>query len=126
MPPSGHNLPLRLALLDIWYRNFCHLGSRCIAPYSHGLRRLAAYLQQLEMESNGKRVTHAGQCLTTPTAPIVWGEPGTNGQHAFFQLLHQGQDVVPVEFIVARAAAANTWARTSTAWSSTPLPRPRR
>lgn len=100
--PIGHNLPLRLALLDIWYRNFCHLGSRCIAPYSHGLRRLAAYLQQLEMESNGKRVTHAGQCLTTPTAPIVWGEPGTNGQHAFFQLLHQGQDVVPVEFIVAR------------------------
>ena len=58
--PIGHNLPLRLALLDIWYRNFCHLGSRCIAPYSHGLRRLAAYLQQLEMESNGKRVTHAG------------------------------------------------------------------
>ena len=100
--PIGHNLPLRLALLDIWYRNFCHLGSRCIAPYSHGLRRLAAYLQQLEMESNGKRVTHAGQCLSTPTAPIVWGEPGTNGQHAFFQLLHQGQDVVPVEFIVAR------------------------
>ena len=101
--PMAQNLPLRLALLDIWYRNFCHLGNRCIAPYSHGLRRLAAYLQQLEMESNGKRVTHDGQCLRVPTAPIVWGEPGTNGQHAFFQLLHQGQDVVPVEFIVARS-----------------------
>ncbi len=96
------NLPLRLALLDVWYRNFCGLGNRCIAPYSHGLRRLAAYLQQLEMESNGKRVTHSGQALTTPTAAMVWGEPGTNGQHAFFQLLHQGQDVVPVEFIVAK------------------------
>ena len=100
--PLERNLPVRLGLLDVWYRNFHGFSSRCIAPYSHGLRRLSAYLQQLEMESNGKRVTHAGQCLTTPTAPIVWGEPGTNGQHAFFQLLHQGQDVVPVEFIVAR------------------------
>lgn len=100
--PPAQNLPLRLALLDIWYRNFCGFGSRCIAPYSHGLRRLAAYLQQLEMESNGKSVTRQGQALTMPTAPIVWGEPGTNGQHAFFQLLHQGQEVIPVEFIVAR------------------------
>ena len=98
----AQNLPLRLALLDIWYRNFCQLSNRCIAPYSHGLRRLAAYLQQLEMESNGKSVTRDGQPLPIPTAPMVWGEPGTNGQHAFFQLLHQGQEVVPVEFIVAR------------------------
>ena len=100
--PMAQNLPLRLGLLDVWYRNFCGLGSRCIAPYSHGLRRLTAYLQQLEMESNGKAVTRDGQPLAAPTAPIVWGEPGTNGQHAFFQLLHQGQEVVPVEFIVAR------------------------
>lgn len=100
--PMAQNLPLRLGLLDVWYRNFCGLGSRCIAPYSHGLRRLTAYLQQLEMESNGKAVTRDGRTLAVPTAPIVWGEPGTNGQHAFFQLLHQGQEVVPVEFIVAR------------------------
>ena len=96
------NLPLRLGLLDVWYRDFCGLTSRCIAPYSHGLRRLPAYLQQLEMESNGKGVTRDGQALAVPTAPVIWGEPGTNGQHAFFQMLHQGQDVVPVEFIAVR------------------------
>jgi len=96
------NLPLRLGLLDVWYRDFCGLSSRCIAPYSHGLRRLTAYLQQLEMESNGKGVTRDGQTLPVRTAPVIWGEPGTNGQHAFFQMLHQGQDVIPVEFIALR------------------------
>ena len=96
------NLPLRLGLLDVWYRDFCGFSSRCIAPYSHGLRRLTAYLQQLEMESNGKRVTLDGQTLPVRTAPVIWGEPGTNGQHAFFQMLHQGQDVIPVEFIALR------------------------
>ncbi|MCD6662238.1 MAG: glucose-6-phosphate isomerase [Comamonas sp.] len=96
------NLPLRLGLMDVWYRDFCGLASRCIAPYSHGLRRLPAYLQQLEMESNGKGVTREGRPLHVPTAPVIWGEPGTNGQHAFFQMLHQGQDVVPVEFIAVR------------------------
>lgn len=96
------NLPVRLGLLDVWNRNFCGFGSRCIAPYSHGLRRLTAYLQQLEMESNGKRVTRTGELLSVATAPIVWGEPGTNGQHAFFQMLHQGPDVIPVEFIALR------------------------
>ncbi|QXL83429.1 glucose-6-phosphate isomerase [Comamonas sp. NLF-1-9] len=100
--PPETNLPLRLGLLDVWYRDFCGLGSRCIAPYSHGLRRLPAYLQQLEMESNGKGVTRDGRALAVATAPVLWGEPGTNGQHAFFQMLHQGQDVVPVEFIAAR------------------------
>jgi glucose-6-phosphate isomerase len=100
--PLEGNLPVRLGLLDVWYRNFCSFGSRCIAPYSHGLRRLTAYLQQLEMESNGKGVTAEGQVLPVPTAPVVWGEPGTNGQHAFFQMLHQGQDVIPVEFIALR------------------------
>ena len=100
--PLATNLPVRLGLLDVWYRNFCGLGSRCIAPYSHGLRRLTAYLQQLEMESNGKSVTTDGRPLAVPTAPVVWGEPGTNGQHAFFQMLHQGQDVIPVEFIALR------------------------
>ncbi|MDR0225384.1 MAG: glucose-6-phosphate isomerase [Burkholderiaceae bacterium] len=96
------NLPLRLGLLDVWYRDFCGFSSRCIAPYSHGLRRLTAYLQQLEMESNGKGVTRDGQSLPVRTAPVIWGEPGTNGQHAFFQMLHQGQDVIPVEFIALR------------------------
>ncbi|WP_211233743.1 glucose-6-phosphate isomerase [Comamonas composti] len=100
--PAEKNLPLRLGLLDVWYRDFCGLGSRCIAPYSHGLRRLTAYLQQLEMESNGKGVTRDGLSLKQPTAPVIWGEPGTNGQHAFFQMLHQGQDVIPVEFIALR------------------------
>ncbi|MPM75919.1 Glucose-6-phosphate isomerase [bioreactor metagenome] len=100
--PLENNLPVRLGLLDIWYRNFCQFSSRCIAPYSHGLRRLTAYLQQLEMESNGKRINKNGVRLSVPTAPVIWGEPGTNGQHAFFQMLHQGQDVIPVEFIALR------------------------
>ena len=100
--PLEHNLPVRLGLLDVWYRNFHGLTSRCIAPYSHGLRRLSAYLQQLEMESNGKGVDWQGRALPYATAPVVWGEPGTNGQHAFFQMLHQGSDTIPVEFIVLR------------------------
>ncbi|MBP7607178.1 MAG: glucose-6-phosphate isomerase [Giesbergeria sp.] len=100
--PLERNLPVRLGLLDIWYRNFHGFTSRCIAPYSHGLRRLSAYLQQLEMESNGKGVDWQGRALPFATAPVVWGEPGTNGQHAFFQMLHQGSDTIPVEFIVLR------------------------
>lgn len=100
--PLETNLPVRLGLLDVWYRNFCHFSSRCIAPYSHGLRRLTAYLQQLEMESNGKSINKNGARLSAPTAPVIWGEPGTNGQHAFFQMLHQGPDVIPVEFIALR------------------------
>lgn len=100
--PLQENLPVRLGLLDIWYRDFCDFSSRCIAPYSHGLRRLTAYLQQLEMESNGKSVTRDGHELSVATSPVIWGEPGTNGQHAFFQMLHQGPDVIPVEFIALR------------------------
>jgi len=103
--PLERNLPVRLALLDVWYRNFLGFGSRSIAPYHSGLRRLPAYLQQLEMESNGKRVDRQGRPLPFATSPVVWGEPGTNGQHAYFQMLHQGTDVVPVEFIAVRQAA---------------------
>ena len=99
-----HNLPVRLGLLDVWYRNFQGFASRCLAPYHHGLRRLPAYLQQLEMESNGKRVDLAGQALPFGTAPVVWGEPGSNGQHAFFQMLHQGTDVIPLEIIAVTQA----------------------
>lgn len=98
----AHNLPLQLGLLDVWYRNFLGFSSRSVAPYHQGLRRLPAYLQQLEMESNGKSVDHAGEPLPFATSPVVWGEAGTNGQHAYFQMLHQGTDVVPVEFIAVR------------------------
>ena len=97
-----HNLPVRLGLLDLWYRNFHGFSSRNIAPYHSALRRLPAYLQQLEMESNGKRVDAAGDALPYGTAPVLWGEPGTNGQHAYFQMLHQGSDVVPVEFVAVK------------------------
>ncbi len=98
------NLPVRLALLDLWYRNFHGFSSRSIAPYHSALRRLPAYLQQLEMESNGKRVDGTGQALPYGTSPVLWGEPGTNGQHAYFQMLHQGTDVVPLEFVAVKKA----------------------
>ena len=100
-----YNLPVRLGLLDVWYRNFQGFTSRSIAPYSSALRRLPAYLQQLEMESNGKRVDSQGQALPFETAPVLWGEPGTNGQHAYFQMLHQGTSVVPVEFVAIKKAS---------------------
>jgi len=98
----AQNLPLVLGLLDVWYRNFHGFASRSVAPYHQGLARLPAYLQQLEMESNGKCVDEAGAPLPYATSPVVWGEPGTNGQHAYFQMLHQGTDVVPVEFIAVK------------------------
>ena len=100
--PLECNLPVRLALLDVWYRNFHGFTSRSIAPYHSALRRLPAYLQQLEMESNGKRVDTCGKALPFATAPVLWGEPGTNGQHAYFQMLHQGTEVVPVEFVAVK------------------------
>ncbi|MEO7392121.1 MAG: glucose-6-phosphate isomerase [Ramlibacter sp.] len=103
--PLERNLPVRLGLLDIWNRNFHGFASRSIAPYHSALRRLPAYLQQLEMESNGKRVDAEGRALSVSTAPVLWGEPGTNGQHAYFQMLHQGTEVVPVEFIAVRRPA---------------------
>ncbi|MGE0496785.1 MAG: glucose-6-phosphate isomerase [Ramlibacter sp.] len=103
--PLAQNLPMQLGLLDVWYRNFHGFSSRCIAPYHSALQRLPAYLQQLEMESNGKRVDLNGDALEAQTAPVLWGEPGTNGQHAYFQMLHQGTDVVPVEFVAVRQAA---------------------
>ncbi|MED5622224.1 glucose-6-phosphate isomerase [Ideonella sp. BN130291] len=102
--PLERNLPVQLGLLDLWYRNFHGFTSRGVAPYHQGLKRLPAYLQQLEMESNGKSVDLAGEPLPYATSPVVWGEPGTNGQHAFFQMLHQGTDVIPVEFIAVKHA----------------------
>jgi glucose-6-phosphate isomerase len=100
--PAQQNLPLLLGLIDVWYRNFHGFSSRSVAPYHQGLRRLPAYLQQLEMESNGKCVDLDGQPLPYATSPVVWGEPGTNGQHAYFQMLHQGTDVIPVEFVLVK------------------------
>jgi glucose-6-phosphate isomerase len=105
--PAARNLPMRLGLVDVWYRNFHGFTSRSIAPYHSALRRLPAYLQQLEMESNGKRVDAHGQALPFGTSPVLWGEPGTNGQHAYFQMLHQGTDVVPLEFIAVKKPAHN-------------------
>jgi glucose-6-phosphate isomerase len=100
--PLETNLPAQLGLLDVWHRNFHQFTSRSVAPYHQGLKRLPAYLQQLEMESNGKCVDLAGQPLPYGSSPVVWGEPGTNGQHAYFQMLHQGTDVIPVEFIAVK------------------------
>jgi glucose-6-phosphate isomerase len=103
--PLARNLPVLLGLLDVWYRNFHGYTSRSVAPYHQGLKRLPAYLQQLEMESNGKCVDIDGRALPFDTSPVVWGEPGTNGQHAYFQMLHQGSDVIPVEFIAVKTPA---------------------
>jgi len=100
--PLAQNLPVRLGLLDVWYRNFHGFTSRSVAPYHCALKRYPAYLQQLEMESNGKRVDANGETLPYGTSPAIWGEPGTNGQHAYFQMLHQGTDVVPVEFVAVK------------------------
>jgi glucose-6-phosphate isomerase len=99
--PLERNLPVLLALAGVWHRDALGYPARAILPYDQRLARFPAYLQQLDMESNGKRVTRAGQPVSCPTGPLVFGEPGTNGQHAFFQLLHQGTEVVPVDFLVA-------------------------
>jgi glucose-6-phosphate isomerase len=96
------NLPVLMGLLGVWHRNACGYPSRAIIPYDQRLSRFPAYLQQLDMESNGKRVTMSGEPVRADTGPIVWGEPGTNGQHAFFQLLHQGTGVIPIEFLIAK------------------------
>ncbi|MFC0210617.1 glucose-6-phosphate isomerase [Chelativorans intermedius] len=99
--PMLENMPVLLGLIGFWHRAICGYPSRAVIPYDQRLLRLPAYLQQLDMESNGKRVTLDGEPVSMPTGPLVWGEPGTNGQHAFFQLLHQGTDIIPVEFILA-------------------------
>jgi glucose-6-phosphate isomerase len=99
--PLAENMPVLLALVGIWHRNACAYPTRAVLPYDQRLARLPAYLQQLDMESNGKRVTLDGHPVARATGPVVWGEPGTNGQHAFFQLIHQGTDVIPCEFLVA-------------------------
>lgn len=97
--PLERNVPVLMALLGVWYSGVLGAHSKAVVPYSHELRRFPAFLQQLDMESNGKSVRVDGRPVALPTAPVVWGEPGTNGQHAFFQMLHQGTHLVPVDFI---------------------------
>ena len=93
------NMPLLMALIGIWNHNFLGLPTLAILPYSQALSRFPAHLQQCDMESNGKSITRQGNSVRWQTGPVVWGEPGTNGQHAFYQLLHQGTEIVPAEFI---------------------------
>jgi len=97
--PFEANLPVLLGLVGIWYDDFFEAETQAILPYSQYLARFPAYLQQLDMESNGKSVDLAGHPVTMQTGPVVWGQPGTNGQHAFYQLLHQGTKLVPADFI---------------------------
>ena len=97
--PLERNLPVLLGLIGIWYRNFFGSQSYLVAPYSEALHYLPSYLQQLEMESNGKSARLDGAFVDYPTSAVTWGEPGTNGQHAFFQMLHQGPTIVPIDFI---------------------------
>jgi glucose-6-phosphate isomerase len=104
--PLEANLPVLLGLLGVWYRDFGDAQTHAVLPYAEDLRELPAYLQQLEMESNGKRVDRDGAPVGCPTAPVVWGAPGTESQHAFHQLLHQGTALVPADFIVAARPAA--------------------
>ncbi len=97
--PIAENMPVMLALVGVWNRNFQGIGAHAVLPYDQHLLRLPAYLQQADMESNGKRISVDGAAVTHETGPIIFGEPGTNGQHAFYQLLHQGTDIVSADFI---------------------------
>ncbi len=97
--PLNTNVPVLLAMIEIWYRSFYGAATKAVLPYDQYLRRFAAYLQQCDMESNGKSVDRDGNRVEYSTGPVLWGEPGTNGQHAFFQLIHQGTDLVPCDFI---------------------------
>jgi len=121
--PLEGNLPVILGLIGVWYANFWNAASIAVLPYAQDLARLAAYLQQADMESNGKGVTRDGKPTETLTGPILWGEAGTNGQHAFYQLIHQGTHLIPCDFILAaqddgpfpdhhRLLAANCFAQT--------------
>lgn len=121
--PDEENVPLVMALIGVYHRNVCGYDSHAVLPYDQHLHRFAAYLQQLDMESNGKRIGLDGNGVDHETGPIVWGEPGTNGQHAFYQLIHQGTTVIPADFIIAANAnnpvgdhhqklAANAFAQT--------------
>jgi len=102
--PLERNMPVVMAMLGIWYNNFFGAETQAVLPYDQCLSRFPAYLQQADMESNGKRVDRDGNRAEYPTGPVVWGEPGTNGQHAFFQLLHQGTRLIPADFLIPLAS----------------------
>jgi glucose-6-phosphate isomerase len=104
--PLERNIPVLMALLGVLYRNVWGFSTQAVIPYDQRMARFPAYLQQLEMESNGKAATLSGAKTFVATAPVVWGEPGTNGQHAFFQMLHQGTEIVPIDFLVAAEPTA--------------------
>ena len=106
--PPAENVPMLMGLLNVWYVNFYHAASHAVLPYAQYLHRFAAYLQQLTMESNGKSVRWDGSPVTTATGEIFWGEPGTNGQHAFYQLIHQGTRLIPADFIAVANPAHPT------------------
>ena len=103
--PLERNVPALMGLLNVWYVNFFKAGSHAVLPYAQYLHRFAAYLQQLTMESNGKGVRTDGSPVTTETGEVFWGEPGTNGQHAFYQLIHQGTQLIPADFIAVATPA---------------------
>ena len=111
-----------MALIGVWHRNIWGFSSQAVIPYDQRLARFPAYLQQLDMESNGKSVMRDGTPSPRATGPIVFGEPGTNSQHAFFQLLHQGTEIIPVDFLVA---ARPTEADDHTTPCSSPIASPR-
>ena len=98
--PLEQNMPVIMALLGVWYNNFFHCDSQAILPYDQGMNRFPAYLQQADMESNGKFIDREGNKVQCETGPIIWGEPGTNGQHAFYQLIHQGNKLIPCDFMM--------------------------
>ena len=104
--PLERNIPVLMALIGVWHRDVFGFATHAVIPYDQRLARFPAYLQQLDMESNGKSVDLSGSRVSRATAPVVWGEPGTNGQHAFFQLLHQGTEIVPIDFLIAAEPTA--------------------
>lgn len=103
----SENIPMQMAMLGLWYTHFYQYPTYAVIPYDQYLHRFPAYLQQADMESNGKSTHRNGKAVQHPTGPIIWGEPGTNGQHAFFQLMHQGTHIIPADFIVAAQPAHN-------------------
>ena len=123
--PFEQNLPVLMGLLGLWYNNFFAAQTVAVLPYEQYLKRFPAYLQQLTMESNGKHVTLDGTEAGYQTGPIYWGEPGTNGQHSFYQLIHQGTKLIPCDFI-AFIQPLNPLGGTTTCSWPTSLPRPRR
>jgi len=98
--PLEQNMPVIMALIGVWYNNFFHVDTNAILPYDQGMARFPAYLQQADMESNGKFICRDGKRIQYKTGPVIWGEPGTNGQHAFYQLIHQGTQIVPCDFLM--------------------------